>query len=118
MQKLIMIPILLSLFGCGKEYKIEPTELPVAHIGKPYNQILKISGGRVIDQHFEVTTNFPDEMQIIIRPIDSTQADAYNNIEIKGTPKYKGKYKINIHADFYGGGSNEIKKTYDFIVTD
>lgn len=105
-----------TLLGCSKEYKIEPTELPNAHVDKPYNQILKISGGKVSDGHFKVTTSYPEDMNLQILPVNDL--DGYNLIKINGIPKYKGKYSIKIKAYFYGGGDKKIDKTYDFIVTD
>lgn len=57
--KLITLGIsLLVMTGCSQEYTIEPDSLPVAYVGKAYNQQLNISGGRVIPQSFEVETNF------------------------------------------------------------
>lgn len=47
---------LLLIAGCGHEHTIEPERLPVAYVGKVYNQTLKITGGRVIPQSFEVET--------------------------------------------------------------
>ncbi|HGH3299179.1 TPA: hypothetical protein ACJKZ7_003734, partial [Acinetobacter baumannii] len=83
------LPLLL-MAGCGHEYTIEPERLPVAYVGKAYNQQLNISGGRVIPYSFEVETNFPSDMNISISPIDEHEADAYNNLKISGVPKYKG----------------------------
>ncbi|MDC5392202.1 hypothetical protein NRA71_18230, partial [Acinetobacter baumannii] len=61
--KLITLGIsLLVMTGCSQEYTIEPDSLPVAYVGKAYNQQLNISGGRVIPQSFEVETNFPSDM--------------------------------------------------------
>ncbi|EXE33448.1 hypothetical protein J562_2256, partial [Acinetobacter baumannii 1440750] len=51
-----------------------------------------------------------------VKPVDDL--DGYNIIQIKGVPKYKGKYTIHIRADFYAGGDAEIDKTYSFIVQD
>lgn len=109
------IPLLL-MAGCGHEYTIEPERLPVAYVGKAYNQQLNISGGRVIPYSFEVETNFPSDMNISIEPIDQNEADAYNNLKISGVPKYKGTFTIHIYASFYAGGDGELDKTYEFIV--
>lgn len=118
MKKLIIIPIFLSLLGCGKEYSIQPNELPPAHVGKPYYQDINISGGRVASQSFKATVNYPQDMGVSIQPITPNEADAYNILKVEGVPKYKGKYTINISTGFYGGGNAEINKTYDFVVTD
>ncbi|ENV01269.1 MULTISPECIES: hypothetical protein [Acinetobacter] len=115
-NKLAVIFLTLSLCGCSKDYNIEPNKLPIAHIGKEYNQILKITGGRVIPQSFEVKDNFPSDMNISIEPIDQYEADAYNNLKISGVPKYKGTFKIYIYAGFYASGDGNLDKTYELIV--
>lgn len=51
--KLVTLGVLLLVMtGCGHEYTIEPERLPVAYVGKAYNQQLNISGGRVSDTIF------------------------------------------------------------------
>lgn len=109
------VPLLL-MTGCGHEYTIEPERLPVAYVGKAYNQQLNISGGRVIPYSFEVETNFPSNMNISISPIDENEADAYNNLKISGVPKYKGTFTIHIYAGFYASGDGNLDKTYEFVV--
>lgn len=104
--------------GCGHEYTIEPDSLPVAYVGKAYNQQLNILGGRVIPQSFEVKDNFPSDMNISIEPIDQNEADAYNNLKISGVPKYKGIFTIHIYAGFYASGDGKLDKTYEFIVNE
>ena len=99
-----------------EKYKISPESLPVAHINQEYQQIIKISGGKVIDKYAELETNIPENLGITVKPVDDL--DGYNVIQIKGVPKYKGKYTIHIRADFYAGGDAEIDKTYSFIVQD
>ncbi|ODL91702.1 hypothetical protein AXH23_14345 [Acinetobacter pittii] len=116
-HKLIFIfSIIFILTGCGKKYTITPEDLPVAHINQEYQQIIKISGGKVIDKYAELETNIPEDLGITVKPVDDL--DGYNVIQIKGTPKNKGKYTIHIRADFYAGGDAEIDKTYSFIVQD
>ena len=51
-NKLAVIFLTLSLCGCSKDYNIEPHELPVGYVGKPYSQFIKITGGKVSEQHF------------------------------------------------------------------
>jgi len=115
--KLIFIfSIILILTGCGKKYKISPESLPVAHINQEYQQIIKISGGKVIDKYAELETNIPEGLGVTDKPINDL--DGYNVIQIKGTPKNKGKYIIHIRVDFYAGGGAEIDKIYNFIVQD
>lgn len=111
------LPLLL-MAGCGHEYTIEPERLPVAYVGKAYNQQLNISGGRVIPYSFEVETNFPSDMNISISQIDEHEADAYNNLKISGVPKYKGTFTIHIYAGFYATGDGKLDKTYEFIVNE
>ncbi|QRQ13753.1 hypothetical protein [Acinetobacter pittii] len=116
-HKLIFIfSIIFILTGCGKKYTITPEDLPAAHINQEYQQIIKISGGKVIDKYAELETNIPEDLDITVKPVDDL--DGYNVIQIKGTPKNKGKYTIHIRADFYAGGDAEIDKTYSFIVQD
>jgi len=112
-----VFPVLL-MAGCGHEYTIEPDSLPVAYVGKAYNQQLNILGGRVIPQSFEVKDNFPSDMNISIEPIDQNEADAYNNLKISGVPKYKGIFTIHIYAGFYASGDGKLDKTYEFIVNE
>lgn len=107
------IPLLL-MAGCGHEYIIKPERLPVAYVGKAYNQTLKITGGKVSEQHFELNSNIPENQGFKITPVDDI--DGYNHIKIEGIPKYKGKYKIIINTYFYGRGDNKLTKTYEFVV--
>ncbi|MCG9480283.1 hypothetical protein MCL30_00530 [Acinetobacter pittii] len=113
--KLIFIfSTIFILTGCGKKYTITPEELPVAHVNQEYQQIIKISGGKVVDQYAKLETNIPENLGVTVKPVN--ELDGYNIIEIKGTPKYTGKYTINIKADFFGGGNAEINKNYTFTV--
>ncbi len=117
--KLITLGVsLLVMTGCSHEYTIEPDSLPVAYVEKAYNQQLNIAGGRVIPYSFEVETNFPNDMNISISPIDENEADAYNNLKITGVPKYKGTFTIHIYAGFYASGDGKLDKTYEFIVNE
>ncbi|RSO36893.1 hypothetical protein [Acinetobacter lactucae] len=115
-ELIFIFSIIFILTGCGKKYKITPEELPVAHINQEYQQIIKISGGKVVDQYAELETNIPEDLGITVKPVD--ELDGYNVIQIKGTLKYKGQYTIHIRTDFFGGGDAEIDKTYSFIVQD
>lgn len=116
-HKLIFIfSIIFILTGCGKKYTIIPEDLPAAHINQEYQQIIKISGGKVIDKYAELETNTAEDLGVTVKPVDDL--DGYNVIQIKGTPKHKGEYRIHIRADFYAGGDAEIDKTYSFIVQD
>ncbi|MEE7696047.1 hypothetical protein V3N04_14080 [Acinetobacter baumannii] len=60
----------------GKKYKISPESLPVAHINQEYQQIIKISGGKVIDKYAELETNIPENLGITVKPVDDL--DGYN----------------------------------------
>ncbi len=41
--------IVLSLYGCiGRDYHVEPNQIPVGTVAKLYNQKVDISGGVVI----------------------------------------------------------------------
>ncbi|MCU4349025.1 hypothetical protein KTH05_14870 [Acinetobacter lactucae] len=108
-----VIPFLLTS-GCQDKYTVEPHELPVAYVGKSYNQFIKITGGKVSEQHFELTSNIPENQGFQITPVDDI--DGYNHIKIEGIPKYKGKYKIIINTYFYGRGDDKLTKTYEFVV--
>lgn len=110
---LISIPLLM---GCSKRYKIEPNELPNARVGQPYQQSLIITGGKVEDKYFHLKTNLPNNIRIVIEP--SNELEGYNNISIKGTPKYSGKFSIEISTGFYSKGDDELSKTYDFIISE
>ena len=113
--KLVALGVpLLVMTGCGHEYTIEPERLPVAYVGKAYSQQLKIIGGKVSEQHFELTSNIPENQEIQITPVDDI--DGYNHIKIEGIPKYKGRYKILINTYFYGRGDDKLTKTYEFVV--
>lgn len=111
---IVIFSILLILAGCGKKYTITPESLPIAHVNQSYHQVVNISGGKVSDRHFQVITNYPEDMGIKIQP--TNDLDGYNIIEIEGTPKYRGQYSIQIKAYFYGGGDAEINKKYTFKV--
>ncbi|MDC4656652.1 hypothetical protein NQ805_17560 [Acinetobacter baumannii] len=113
--KLISIfSILLILTGCGKKYKIIPDSLPIAHVNQEYKQTIEISGGKVVDHYAKLETNIPEDLGVTVQPANNL--DGYNIIEVKRTPKYKGIFTIHIWVGFYGGGSNEINKTYNFTV--
>ncbi len=111
----VLISIAL-LMGCSKGYKIEPNELPNARVGQPYQQSLIITGGKVEDKYFHLKTNLPNNIRIVIEP--SNELDGYNNISIKDTPKYSGKFSIEISTGFYSKGDDELSKTYDFIISE
>ncbi|GEA68744.1 hypothetical protein PA3_29020 [Acinetobacter pittii] len=113
-KNLIILFLMTSFLGCSRDYKIEPHELPVAYVGKTYNQQLKITGGKVSEQHFELTSNIPENQGVKITQVDDI--DGYNHIKIEGIPKYKGKYKIIINTYFYGTGDDKLTKTYEFVV--
>ena len=106
--------ILLILTGCGKKYTITPDSLPIAHVNQEYRQLIQISGGKVVDKDAELATDIPEDLGITVKP--ENDLSRYNIIEIKGKPKYKGSFSIKIWVGFYGGGSNEINKTYIFTV--
>ena len=56
--KLIFIfSILLIFTGCGKKYSITPDRLPTAYVNQEYEQTIKISGGKVVDQYAKLDTN-------------------------------------------------------------
>ena len=113
--KLIFIfSILLIFTGCGKKYSITPDRLPTAYVNQEYEQTIRISGGKVVDQYAKLDTNIPKDLGIVVQPINNL--DGYNILEIKGTPKHKGIFTISIWAGFYAGGNAEINKTYTFKV--
>jgi len=103
-----------SFLGGSRDYNIESHELPVAYVGKLYTQFIKITDGKVSEQHFELTSNIPENQEFKITPVDDI--DGYNHIKIDGIPKYKGKYEIIINTYFYGRGDDKLTKTYEFIV--
>lgn len=114
-SKLVFIFLILLIFtGCGKKYKITPDSLPIAHVNQKYTQVIKISGGKVVDDGVLLNENFPKELGIDIQPVNDR--DGYNIIEIKGIPKYKGTFIIHIQAGFYAGGGNRIDKIYKLEV--
>ena len=86
----------------------------ISACGKKYQQTIKISGGKVVDQYAKLETNIPKELGITIQPVNDL--DGYNIIEVKGIPKYSGEYTITIKADFFGGGGAKINKTYNLKV--
>ena len=113
--KLVFIfSILLIFTGCGKKYTITPDILPTAYVNQEYKKIVRISGGKVIDHYAKLETNIPEDLGVTVQPVD--ELDGYNIIEMKGSPKYKGEFKIHIWAGFYAGGDAEIDKTYTFKV--
>ncbi|WP_336169020.1 hypothetical protein [Acinetobacter sp. 161(2023)] len=111
MFRYILLGLILS--GCSR-VEVHPSKLPDAHVGKSYTQFIKITGGKVSEQHFELTSNIPENQGVKIAPVDDI--DGYNHIKIEGIPKYKGRYKIVINAYFYGRGDDKLNKTYEFVV--
>ncbi|MFI8146426.1 hypothetical protein [Acinetobacter sp. ABJ_C5_2] len=113
-KNLIILFLMTSFLGCSRDYRVEPHELPVAHVGKSYTQFIKITGGKVSEQHFKLNSNIPEDQEIKITPVDDI--DGYNHLKIDGIPKYKGKYEIVINTHFYGRGDDKLNKTYEFVV--
>ncbi|MFA2970676.1 hypothetical protein KWE21_08625 [Acinetobacter pittii] len=105
----IIFSILLILTACGKKYTITPDNLPIAHVNQNYQQIINISGGKTVDKYVDFKNNIPDDLGISVSPDESS---GYNQITIKGIPKYTGVFTIYISTGFYAGGDAEINKTY------
>ncbi|EPF74392.1 hypothetical protein GCM10025882_40280 [Acinetobacter gyllenbergii] len=105
-----------ALMGCSRNYQVQPSELPIAHMNKNYSQDITITGGRVIERSFEIKTNFPSDMGVEVKPINTNDISAYNKLRVEGVPKYKGAYDISISVGFYGAGDDELSKTYKFVV--
>jgi len=105
----------MTLNGCSN-YDVQPKELVVAHVNKAYIQNIKIRGGKVIDKYFEIDTNMPDDLGLKIQPNNDTSG--FNDFSIKGIPKHKGEYTINISTGFYGSGSAELNKKYKLIIVE
>ncbi|MEI2514432.1 hypothetical protein [Acinetobacter soli] len=113
-SKLVFIfLILLILTGCGKKYSITPDSLPIAYVNQNYQQTIKILGGKTVDGDSDLKSNIPNDLGISISPDEDS---GYNQITIKGTPKYTGIFTISISTGFYAGGDAEIKKTYTLKV--
>jgi hypothetical protein len=64
----------------------------VAHVNKVYSENIKITGGKVSEQNFELTSNIPENQEIKITPVDDI--DGCNHIKIEGIPKYKENTKL------------------------
>lgn len=62
-----VIPFLLT-GGCQDKYTVEPESLPVAYVGQTYTQQLKITGGKVSEQHFELTSNIREIRELKLLP--------------------------------------------------
>ncbi|MFA2970674.1 hypothetical protein KWE21_08615 [Acinetobacter pittii] len=105
--------ILLILTGCGKKYSITPDSLPLANVNQNYQQIINISGRKTVDGDVEFKSNIPNDLGISVSPDESS---GYNQITIKGVPKYTGVFTIYISTGFYAGGDAEINKTYTLKV--
>ncbi|WP_336032217.1 hypothetical protein [Acinetobacter pittii] len=109
------ILLAMTLNSCSN-YDVQPKELAVAHINEAYSQNIKISGGKVVDKYFEIDTDMPDDLGLKIQPNNDTSG--FNNFSIKGIPKHKGEYIINISTGFYGRGSDELNKKYKLIIVE
>ncbi|RSF38999.1 hypothetical protein EGU01_16225 [Acinetobacter baumannii] len=107
----ILLAIILN--GCSN-YDIQSKELAVAHVNEVYSQNIKISGGKVVDEYFEIDTNMLDDIELKIQPNNNTSG--FNDFSIKGVPKYKGEYTTNISTGFYSNGSDELNKKYKLII--
>lgn len=113
----IIFLIVLVISGYFKEYTITPEQLPTAKTNQYYTQIIDIRGGKVVDQHAILNTNIPIDLGLTVEA-DDPQDYGYNHINIKGTPKHKGVFKIHINVGFYAGGSNTIDKEYTLVIED
>ncbi|WP_447508223.1 hypothetical protein [Acinetobacter lactucae] len=113
MFRYILLGLILS--GCSN-YDAQPKELAVAYVNKSYSQNIKITGGKVVDKYFEIDTDMPDDLGLKIQPNNDTSG--FNDFSIKGIPKHKGEYTINISTGFYGRGSDELNKKYKLIIVE
>ena len=113
-KKIVLLCAFLALGGC-KKYSISPDTLPTAHINQPYQQKILIEGGKTADQSFDLITTLPNDFGITAKPDDS---NGYNEIIVRGIPRYKGNFKIHVVGGFYAGGGALIDKKYIFTVTD
>lgn len=52
------ILLVLMLSGCSR-VDVHPIKLPDAYVEKSYTQFIKITGGKVSEQHFVLTSNIP-----------------------------------------------------------
>ncbi|MCE6410861.1 hypothetical protein ABTN05_13740 [Acinetobacter baumannii] len=111
----LYILLAMILNGCSN-YDIQSKELAVAHVNEAYSQNIKISGGKVVDEYFEIDTNMPDDIGLKIQPNNNTNTSGFNDFSIKGVPKYKGEYTTNISTGFYSNGSDELNKKYKLII--
>lgn len=91
-------------------YDVQPKELTIVYVNEVYFQNIKITGGKVVDKYFEIDTDMPDDLGLKIQPNNDTSG--FNDFSIKGIPKHKGEYTINISTGFYGRGSDELNKKY------
>ncbi|ENW09607.1 hypothetical protein F930_03387 [Acinetobacter pittii ANC 3678] len=89
MFRYILLAIILN--GCSN-YEVRPREMRVAHVNKVYSENIKITGGKVSEQNFELTSNIPENQEIKITPVDDI--DGCNHIKIEGIPKYKENTKL------------------------
>lgn len=73
--------IVLSLYGCtGKDYPVEPNQIPAGTVGKLYNQKIDVSGGVVIPYTVQMTTDFKEDMGVVVKPINQDVSDVYNHL--------------------------------------
>jgi len=111
----LFLTILLS--GCGKkDYPVEPNQVPAGTVGKLYNQKIDVSGGVVIPYTVQITTDFKEDMGVVVKPINQDVSDAYNHLVIYGVPKYSGDFKIKISGGIYGSGDGKFTKEYTYKV--
>lgn len=109
--------IVLSLYGCtGKDYPVEPNHIPTGIVGRLYNQKIDVSEGVVIPYTVQITTDFKEDMGVVVKPINQDVSDAYNHLVIYGVPKYSGDFKIKISGGIYDSGDGKFTKEYTYKV--
>jgi len=124
--KIIIFCFFFILVGCGNPTpKISPDYLPDSAMGKPYLQVINISGGAINEK----------STSVIIQPKDSglhwsptigysywegkqSIKEDYHTIVIQGTPLNKGLISIPISGFTYGTmyPGKDFSKVYEITV--
>ncbi|WP_340618658.1 hypothetical protein [Xenorhabdus entomophaga] len=110
MYKYTLIFCVFFLTACGSNVSFSPKgeNLPDAQVGKPYYNVVDISGGGVITPNNNIT---PDDFGLYIQQCelpknritkDTVSRKDFNCFIIKGIPTKTGYLKVNVSGAVYG----------------
>lgn len=115
-KKYLVAATVLLLVGCSDPVKVSPDRLPDAHLNKPYEANIEITGGVVVKVGFY--SEVSDGNFEIIPSIAEGGYKDYNLLTVAGTPTTLEPIHIEIVGDTYGTNfpGKQFEKMYTIEV--